>query len=147
MSDSKTKAAEALYPLLSHFHKIEDQALKAVWKFVDTGLIERIILDFRNVSLLVDADRDYDTIDFVVEDCAKVRRTGYINATQLDPWKSFVGKPFVWGWVIINQQGYCDGLLLSFDLIAPNLILNVIGSEIKVGLVTGLLEAKEKEIE
>lgn len=145
MSDVKTEAAEALYPLLSHFHKIENQALKAVWKFVDAGLIERIVLDFGKVSLLVDADSEYDTINFVVKDCARVRRTGYINATRLDPWKSFIGKPFVWGWVIINQQGYCDGLLLSFDSIAPNLILNVIGSEIKVGIVTGLLEANKGE--
>jgi RHS repeat-associated protein len=141
MSDVKTEAAEALYPLLSHFHKIENQALKAVWKFVDAGLIERIVLDFGKVSLLVDADSEYDTINFVVKDCTRVRRTEYINATRLDPWKSFIDKPFVWGWVIINQQGYCDGLLLSFDSIAPNLILNVIGSEIKVGIVTGLLDS------
>jgi hypothetical protein len=139
MNEANKKAAEALFPLLSHFHQIDGQALEAVCTFVDAGMIERIILDFGNVSLLVQADSEYDAIDFFVKDRAEVNRDGYRDVTQFDPWEQFIGKPFVWGWVIINQQGYSDGLLLSLDSIAPSIILNVIGSEIKVGLVTGLL--------
>jgi hypothetical protein len=58
MTDAKTRAAEALYPLLSHFHKIEDQALQAVWQLFDSDLLVRIVLDFEAVSLLVDAESD-----------------------------------------------------------------------------------------
>jgi hypothetical protein len=142
MTDAKTKAAQALYPLLSHFHMIEGQSLQAVWYSFESDLLGRIVMEFDSVSLLADAERDYDTIDFSVKESANVGKAGYINASQLEPWNHFFGRPFVWGWVTINQQGYCDGLLLSFDSIAPSVILNVVASEIHVGVITGLLEKK-----
>ena len=49
----------------------------------------------------------------------------------------FTPKTFGWGWVAIDQQGYCDGLLLSFEAIVfPEIVLNVVASSIKVGAVT-----------
>jgi hypothetical protein len=136
MDEAKIKAAEALYPLLSHFHKIEDQPLQAVWQLFDSEILSRIVLVFKTVSLLVEAETDYDTVDFIVKESINEHKAGYLDVSQLEPWKQFIGKPFVWGWVTINKQGYCDGLLLSFDSITPNVILNVVASEIKVGLIT-----------
>jgi hypothetical protein len=46
MEDAKGKAAQILDPLLSHFCTIEDQQLRAVSYFYDSGLLEAIILDF-----------------------------------------------------------------------------------------------------
>jgi hypothetical protein len=43
---------------------------------------------------------------------------------------------FGWGWITMNQQGYCDGLLLSFGkVIFPQLVLNVMASAIEVGKI------------
>jgi len=48
------------------------------------------------------------------------------------PWKKFLGKELGWTWVAVNQQGYCDSVMLSFDGIVPTILLNVVASSIKV---------------
>ncbi|MGB9468286.1 MAG: DUF6334 family protein, partial [Candidatus Acidiferrum sp.] len=53
-----------------------------------------------------------------------------MDASESEPWGSFIGKPFGWGWIIINQQGYCDGILLRVSGITQVMFLNVVASSI-----------------
>lgn len=48
------------------------------------------------------------------------------------PWKKLLGKELGWTWVAINQQGYRDSVMLSFDGIVPTILLHVIASSIEV---------------
>jgi hypothetical protein len=130
----KTKTAEALFPVLSVFHSVGDQSLQAVWQRFTQGCLEQLILSFGSISLVVTVDKDDDSIELRSE--RGTDTTNLIEMTQSEPWKIFVGKSFGWGWVTINQQGYCDGLLLSFEGAVPQLVLNVAASSIKIGMVT-----------
>lgn len=133
----KTRTAEALSPMLTVFHSIEGKSLHAVWKVYTEGSLDRLILDFGPLSLVVVADENDDTIDIKVADSADLRNAGYVDASKVEPWQSLIGESFGWGWVTVNQQGYCDGLLLSFGGIVPQLAINVIASSIKVGTIAG----------
>jgi hypothetical protein len=53
-------------------------------------------------------------------------------AAAVTPWKKLLGKEIGWTWVAINQQGYCDSIMLSFDGIIPTVLLHVIASSIEV---------------
>src|SRR5258708_8030949 len=136
MTTATTSAAEALCPILSSFHSIGRQSLKAVWQRYTDGSMDKLVLDFGVVSLIVVANPNDDSVDIMSTDATDLRNTG-VDASHLEPWESFIGKPFGWGWITINQQGYCDGLLLSFGGIVPQVILNVISSSIKVSAITG----------
>jgi hypothetical protein len=103
MEDAKGKAAQILDPLLSHFCTIEDQQLRAVSYFYDSGLLEAIILDFISVSLDLKVEPDDDTISFGVNEIDGLCRTGYVDASVLEPWDRLIGKPFGWGWVTIGE--------------------------------------------
>jgi hypothetical protein len=109
--------------------------LRAVWRFEDEACLGRIILDFDPLSLVVSAATDDDTIDFEAVHTASSDKSGGIDASGLLPWKDFIGVPFGWGWVTVNQQGYCDGLMLSFGGILPQVVLNVVASSLRVGKV------------
>ena len=135
MTTVKTRAAEALAPILSAFHAIGDQSLRAVWQVETYGSVDRLVLDFGRVSLSVVADENDDSIDIAVEDTAGLRNARGTNVSHLGPWDHLVGKGFGWGWVTVNQQGYCDGLMLSFGGIVPQIVLNVIASSIKVRMI------------
>jgi len=52
-----------------------------------------------------------------------------------EPWREFIGRSFGWGWLIMNQQGYIDGLLIGFDGIEPAVLLNVLASSIKISRI------------
>jgi hypothetical protein len=53
------------------------------------------------------------------------------NLTSSSFWREFVGQPFGWGWAVMNQQGYSDGVLLSFGGVTPQVLLEVIASSLK----------------
>jgi len=135
MTMAKTMAAEALSPMLSVFQSISDQPLRAVWQIQTEGSLDRLILDFGPNVFVVGADENDDSIELSISAAADFRNIHGVDASDLAPWKSFVGRSFGWGWVTVNQQGYCDGLLLSFGGIIPQLVLNVIASSIKVGTI------------
>lgn len=136
MTTAKTIAAEALFPMLSAFHSISGQPLQAVWQIHTEGSLDRFILDFGTHALIVNADEDDDSIELSISVAADSHKSGDVDASHLEPWDKFIGMSFGWGWVTVNQQGYCDGLLLSFEGIVPQIILNVIASSIKVGTIT-----------
>ena len=136
MTTTKTMAAEALFPMLSPFHSISGQPLQAVRQVHAEGSLDRLVLDFGTNALVVSADEDDDSIDLSVSLGADSHRAGDVDSSHLEPWDNFIGMSFGWGWVTVNQQGYCDGLLISFKGIVPQIILNVIASSIKVGTIT-----------
>jgi Family of unknown function (DUF6334) len=143
LHDPTTKAAQALSPLLSPLGRLSEQRLDSVWALHIEGSLDRLVLRFGPAALIIKADPDEDTIEFSVSDSCDPHADGCIEADKTEPWRSLIGKPFGWGWVTINQQGYCDGLLLSFEGIYPGIVLNVIASSIKIGLITALGKAVE----
>ena len=135
MGTTKIDVANALFAILSPFHLIGDGALRGVKHIYTEGCLDKIVLEFDTTSLLVKADENDDSVDFKVTETGDFGGADMVDASHLEPWNNFIGKPFGWGWVTVNQQGYCDGLLLSFEDITPRLMLNVIASSIEVGLI------------
>jgi hypothetical protein len=134
MTDAKTKAAQALDPLLSSFRALDDHVLKAVLYEQECDILDSIILQFDELSLSITADGD-DEIAFEIARSSDINNSKYQDVSARDPWNRFLGKRFGWGWITINQQGYSDGLLLAFDSIIPSLVLNVAASEIMIGKI------------
>jgi Family of unknown function (DUF6334) len=139
--DAALAVGEALFPVLSGFHEIGQQSLRAVWQTSTAACLDQIISDFDRLSLIVSAKQEDDSIDFDVVVAASVDRTGGVDASQLPEWKDLIDVPFGWGWVTVNQQGYCDGLLLSFGGIVPQVVLNVTASSILVGRIGAMWTA------
>jgi Family of unknown function (DUF6334) len=95
----------------------------------------KIVLGFDQDSLLVEAEPYDDTITIQLISNNDRSTDGWIDASHSKPWSSFIGKTFGWGWITINQQGYIDGILLSFDGIWPQVMLNVMASSIKESII------------
>ncbi len=100
-----------------------------VWRVYDEGCVARVILDFDQLSLIIEARPEDDTVEIRTEEVNPIGKAG-VDASNSDLWSSFIGKQFGWGWATINQQGYCDGVLLSFGGITPQVMLNVVASSI-----------------
>jgi hypothetical protein len=129
MTEWRVAAASALSASLDNFHRIDGQILQAVWRVIDAGCLARVVLHFDQNFLIIEARTDDDTVEFWAEERSSFSNVG-IDASQSNLWSRFIGKSFGWGWVTINQQGYCDGVLLSFGGITPQVILNVVASSI-----------------
>ena len=134
MTNFKGAVAEALSPMLSTFHLINGQLLQIVKYCHTDGSLEKLTLGFESTALVATANAEDDSIDIEIANTHDVQNLGDIDASQLQPWKDLIGKPFAWGWVTVNQQGYCDGILCSFGEFIPQLTLNVVASSIKVGM-------------
>jgi hypothetical protein len=129
MADWRRATAEAASPLLDNFQQIETQVLRSVFRVTDDGCLARNTLRFDRSFLAIDARSDDDAVELEAGELTGVPTEG-LDASASEPWKDLIGKPFGWGWVTINQQGYCDGVLLSFDGIIPQVLLNVVASSI-----------------
>lgn len=134
MSLTSTQAAEVLYPTLSAFHAVQGHALKSVRQVLVEGSLERLAFDFGSVILTAMADENDDTMSVSVLTSDQLPRHEDVSDGQ--PWREFIGRTFGWGWLIMNQQGYIDGLLIGFDGIEPQVLLNVIASSIKVSRIS-----------
>ena len=122
------------HALLSEFHKIGTRVLRKVWYVWTDQCLDKIIFEFEEVSLLVEAEVEYDTI--AIRCIGNDKLSDYSTAAgSTDLWNQFIGKTFAWGWITINQQNYLDGILLSFDTIMPNILVNVAASSLVVGLI------------
>ena len=93
MTIANTKAAEALSPMLDVFHSIIGETLQAVWHVYAEGSLDRLVLDFGSVSLIVLADENDDSIDILIATATDLRKSG-TDASHLEPWNHFIGKPF-----------------------------------------------------
>jgi Family of unknown function (DUF6334) len=128
-----------LYPdldsLLLEFEGINRQVLRAVWRVYREASLGKIVLGFDQDSLVVEAVSYDDTITIHLISNNDRNADGWIDASHSKPWSRFIGKTFGWGWITINQQGYLDGILLSFDGIWPQVMLNVMASSIKESII------------
>lgn len=137
MNHAKIAAAEALWPLLDTFQALSGHPLRRARHFYDAASLNAVVLDFGNLFLTVTTEKDDDTIEFSVgsADC-EVNKS--IDVSNAPPWASFMGAPFGWGWVTVNQQGYTDGLIMSFGGIVPQIMLSVMASSIKESTIKEL---------
>jgi hypothetical protein len=131
-ADIALAIGQALFPKLSAFHEIGHKPLRGVWHVTELACLDRVILNFGLVSLIVAAAANDDSIDFVISKTADLTAMPRQDVSESVFWKESVGQPFGWGWVTVNQQGYCDGLLISFGGMEPQIIANVIASSIRL---------------
>lgn len=132
MTTIKRQTAEALFPLLSAFHDVNGLTLKAVSSGSSEESPASIILDFGPKCLVVRADGEDDTVEFWSIDSPLSAGIPKNDASDIFPWKESIGREFGWGWVTVNQQGYLDGIVLSFGGITPQLLITVVASSLKV---------------
>lgn len=134
MTSVTTGLGEALESILAAFRFFTDSCqcpdLRKVREVRTEGSLDHIVLDFGGMCLLVSANQDDDSIHVERVHSAGKGAQG-LDVSSHDPWVSFIGKPFGWGWATVNQQGYCDGVLLSFGGIFPGVLLNVVASSLK----------------
>jgi hypothetical protein len=110
----------------------EPERLVAVYQKITDKCREELALEFTTKTLFFTANPDDDTISVRSEDASSVNTSAWTRLEAKKPWKSLLGAEFGWGWVTINQQGYCDGVLVSFDGLLPTIMLCVTGSSITV---------------
>ena len=129
-----TKAAigAALHLALSPFHEVGESTLGSVSEFYEYGCRDRLVLDFGAISLVIVADSRDDTIDYRTVRTAECQYPYGADVSESANWKGLIGQRFGWGWITVNQQGHCDGLVLSFGGITPQVLLNVRASSIYV---------------
>lgn len=145
MTSPKIAAAEALFTTLSPFQDIGCLPLKTVREFRESEMLSRLAFDFGSTTLQVEAIADDDTVAISLRN-RPTAQDGEIDASTRQPWCDLIGKEFGWGWVTINQQGYLDGVLLSFSGITPQVVINVIASSLKVGQIAMSTEAPRSEV-
>jgi hypothetical protein len=126
-STTKQETAKALFPLLSVFHQVSGALPETVRQIVSEESITVLILDFGSKTLVIEGEAEDDTVAISIGTGAA--RGGAINDPQ--PWIDLIGKPMGWGWVTVNQQGYLDGVLLSFGGVIPQLLITVVASSLK----------------
>jgi hypothetical protein len=131
MTTIKTKTAEVLFPLLSAFHDVNGLRLKAVSQRKMEDSLVGIAFDFGSKALIVKADGEDDTVEFWSAESALLELFPE-DISNVYPWIGFIGQEFGWGWSTVNQQGYLDGIILSFGGIMPQLLLTVVASSLKV---------------
>lgn len=100
------------------------------------GCRDELILNLGDCFLRFGVDNDTDTITSQFQPSPFRAKRGYRSIQSAKPWKKYVGKECGWTWFAWNQQGYLDSVLLSFDGIEPNVLLQTIASSIDVFVVS-----------
>jgi hypothetical protein len=100
------------------------------------GCRDELILNLGDCFLRFRVDNDTDTITSQFRPLPFRSKRGYRSVQSAKPWKKYVGKECGWTWLAWNQQGYLDSVLLSFDGIEPNVLLQTIASSIDVFMVS-----------
>lgn len=110
------------------FGASEPQHLEEVYERLEDGCKITLILKFQEKCLIFSAEPDDDTIS--VEDSNSIDVSVYRRIDSSELWRPLIGKQFGWGWITVNQQGYCDGVMLSFEGIRPRILLSVAASSL-----------------
>jgi len=100
------------------------------------GCRDELILNLGDCFLRFGVDDDTDTITSEFRPLPFRAKKGYQSIPSAKPWKKYLGKECGWTWLAWNQQGYLDSVLLSFDGIEPNVLLQTIASSIDVFMVS-----------
>lgn len=122
------RAAEALFPLLSIFHELDGAVLASVQEVRVDDSLTRIVLELDARFLVIQVEAEADTISLSIHSASKEGKV----VSKHQPWSNFLGRPIGWGWVTINQQGYLDGVLLSFSGVVPEILITVLASRLQV---------------
>lgn len=106
--------------------------LRDVYERITEGCRAELILQWDDGYLLFRADIDMDSLEAEYQEGGLASGRKYRSLRSTSPWSEYIGKECGWTWLAINQQGYCDSALLSFDGIVPCVLLNVMASSINV---------------
>jgi hypothetical protein len=96
------------------------------------GFRAELVLNLGDCFLQFGVDIDTDTIISQFQASPFRSKKAYRSIRSGKPWKKYVGKECSWTWLAWNQQGYLDSVLLSFEGIEPNVLLNAIGSSLEI---------------
>jgi hypothetical protein len=114
----------------------EPYVFKNVFEKTTNGCRDEIVLDLGEGGLRIGVDINYDTLLFRFQS-RPFKPTGrWVSLRNSEPWKKHVGQECGWTWLAVNQQGYLDTMLISFDGIEPSIMLQAIASSIEVFAVT-----------
>jgi hypothetical protein len=148
-SETCQRNLDTFYSLSSNTPEV----LREVYERESAQCRDRLVLVFTTKALVFKANEDDDTISIYSRKSTTFHKPGTYRKSRSGIWQRFIGKAFGWGWITVNQQGYCDGALLSFDGITPGVLLEVVASSIemnwvasqdRVALQGGLQEAEIK---
>jgi Family of unknown function (DUF6334) len=106
-------------------------------KFVD-GCRDELILDLGDCFHRFRVDIDTDEIGGEFHAAPFLAKKGFRSIRGTAPWKKYIKKECGWTWLARNQQGYLDTILLSFDVVIPNLLLYGLASSIEVFVIKRL---------
>lgn len=106
--------------------------LRDVYERMTEGCRAELILQWNDGYLLFRADIDTDSLEAEFQEGSLAPGRKYRSLRSASPWSEYLGKECGWTWLAVNQQGYCDSALLSFDGILPCVLLNVMASSINV---------------
>lgn len=133
LNNAKIAAGVALRPVLDAFHAVAGERLTSVSEVCADACLTRIVFAFESNTLMFAAHAEDDSVELsVIEGSGRLPAH---DASEREPWVRFINEPFGWGWLTFNQQGYCDGVLLSFRGIIPQLVLTVEASSFSVGTI------------
>jgi Family of unknown function (DUF6334) len=110
----------------------EPYILKNVFEKIVHGCRDEIVLDLGDCCLRIGVDINYDTLLFRFQSRPFRHTKGWVSLRNLEPWKKCTGKECAWTWLAVNQQGYLDTALISFDGIEPSIMLQGIASSVEV---------------
>jgi uncharacterized protein DUF6334 len=128
-------AATSYQDYLDSFYALasaEPETLRTVSERIVDKCRAALALEFTTKRLVFAANPDDDTISVRCEGTPSPNSSGWRRINGKTAWKSLIGAAFGWGWITINQQGYCDGVLLSFNGLRPTIMLCVVGSSITI---------------
>jgi hypothetical protein len=112
--------------------RIEPYRLLGVYEKFVCGCRDEIVLDFGDNFLRFLVDPITDTIGSQFHGRQFVAKRGYRSVGSETPWKQYLRKKCGWTWLAVNQQGYWDTVLISFDVLVPNILLKAMSSSIYV---------------
>ena len=110
----------------------EPYVLKDVLEKNVHGCRDAIVLDLGDCCLRIGVEINYDTLLFRFQSRPFKPTKRWVSLRNSEPWKTCTGKECGWTWLAVNQQGYLDTALISFDGIEPSIMLQAIASSIEV---------------
>jgi hypothetical protein len=114
--------------------------LSGAYELEIDGCRDEIVLDWGDSHLMVRVDGDWDTLNAEFRGQPFEPTGAYRSLGGRAPWNRLVSKECDWTWVAINKQGYCDMILMSFDVMVPQLIMHALASSIEVLTVSDSIE-------
>jgi hypothetical protein len=110
--------------------------LRDVLQKVVHGCRDQLVLDLGECCLRFGVDVDTDTITGEFQSTPFRARKGFASVRADAAWKEHVGKECGWTWFGWNQQGYRDSVLISFNGIEPNVLLQTMASSIEIYVIS-----------